>query len=69
MKWIPTLVPSSFSSTTSDGSFSICAVSAGPNRLSSEVPSDPARCGVRGYLKKLPLVIPMICAFGKLRIV
>ena len=65
MKWIPTLVPSSFSSTTSDGSLSICAVSAVPNRLSSEVPSDPARCGVRGYLKKSPLVVPMVCTFGQ----
>ncbi len=45
-----TLVPSIFSSTMSDGSAMKACDARRPKCLSSSVPREPKRCGVRGYL-------------------
>src|SRR4051794_39204494 len=50
VKWMPTFVPSSFSSTISDSSASKRRDSASPRCLSSSVPLEPKRWGVLGYL-------------------
>ena len=50
VKWMPTFVPSSFSSTMSDASAMKSEDSPWPRCLSSSVPLEPKRWGVRGYL-------------------
>src|SRR5713101_1366116 len=49
---MPTLVPSSFSSTMSEASAMKSRDSCWPRCLSSSVPREPNRCGVRGYFMK-----------------
>src|ERR1035441_8435772 len=57
---MPTFVPSSFSSTMREGSAIKPLDSFGPRCLSSWVPLEPERCGVRGYLTKSSRVAPII---------
>src|SRR5438874_1234657 len=56
---MPTLVPSSFSSTINDSSATNSHDSRSPRRLSSAVPVEPNRCGVLGYLTKSSREAPM----------
>src|SRR5437867_6718116 len=57
---MPTFVPSSFSSTMSDRSAINASDSFRPRCLSSSVPFEPKRCGVRGYLMKSSRVAPIL---------
>src|ERR1700686_1940920 len=59
VKWMPTFVPSSFSSTMSEASAMKARDSFWPRCLSSSVPREPNRCGVRGYLVKSSRDAPM----------
>src|SRR5713101_4107683 len=56
---MPTFVPSSFSSTMSDGSASKSSDSSCARCLSSSVPFEPKRWGVRGNLMKSSRVVPI----------
>jgi hypothetical protein len=55
VKWMPTLVPSSFSSAISDPSARKRADSPSSRCLSSSVPLEPKRWGVLGYLTNSPI--------------
>src|SRR5687768_3714497 len=57
---MPTFVPSIFSSTINDGSAMNASDAFRSKCLSSSVPLEPNRCGVRGYLTKLSREAPII---------
>src|SRR5882724_1001471 len=59
VKWMPTFVPSIFSSTINDGAAINASESFWPRWLSSSVPFEPNKCGVRGYLMKSSRVAPI----------
>src|SRR6266567_632256 len=56
---MPTFVPSSFSSTMSEESAMKSRDSCWPRCLSSSVPREPNKCGVRGYFMKSSRDAPM----------
>src|SRR5580693_5731103 len=56
---MPAFVPSTFSFTIKDGSATNASDSFRPTCLSSSVPFEPNKCGVRGYLTKSSRVAPI----------